>query len=115
MGDRKERDVFSLLLQKVSMAILVVDEGSGRMIARALKLLREAESSLVIHLSHINSHAACDEETVTLDAIRSDGVHKKFGPRADPVELLCEVRKNIKILSFDDRVADGDMSHFDTE
>ncbi|CAE8736802.1 unnamed protein product, partial [Polarella glacialis] len=48
--DRRERDVFALLCQRISTAFLIADDGTGRTIPQALRVLQEAETNLVIFL-----------------------------------------------------------------
>merc|ERR1719277_2312895 len=61
--DVRERDVFALLLQKVATAFLVTDDGSGHTVPAALRILREAETNLVIHCGTMRGSGAhqCDE------------------------------------------------------
>lgn len=121
----RERDVFALLLHKAATAFLVADDGTGKMIDKALEALRAAETNLNIFMSASQSQEpqkqergkVYDDEGEELKAApepqepnatesapkKGDGVDvpaKRFGPRADPEVLLQQVTSNIKILSM---------------
>lgn len=126
--EQRERDVFALLLSKAATAVLFADDGTGAMIPRALRLLREAEQDLQIYIGAAGGQQAnrCGEcgklyaEQADLDAhvqrrhsatqVAADGIDvapKRFGPQADPLELLDQVRQNIRILELGEQAASG--------
>jgi len=105
--DRRERDVFSLLLQKASTALLLSDNGTGLMVHQALSILREAQNLLTIHLSE--SHDDLDAHNQRQDSGSGgsgniDVEPKQFGPRADAGELLEQVRSSIRLLEITEKV-----------
>mmetsp|Transcript_29931 Transcript_29931/g.94350 ORF Transcript_29931/g.94350 Transcript_29931/m.94350 type:complete len:930 (+) Transcript_29931:296-3085(+) len=126
--ESRERDVFALLLHKAATAFLVGDDGTGSMIRRALTALREAETNLKIYLGASEGQGSYQCETCgklyaekteleahvqrrhAADGEASDGMDvapKRFGPRADPRELLQQVQGSIRILQLGERAGDG--------
>jgi len=117
--DRRERDVFAMLLQKVATVYLVADVG---MMPKALRVLREAETNLEIFVQAAKSTGSCDpeyaEDEPRTDAGQSDVnaqegpfdvedlPPKQFGPRPeDPVDLLRQVRSSVQVLELGERAA----------
>lgn len=113
--DVRERDVFALLLQKIATVLLAADSGTGNMIPKALEKLKEAETSLNIHLggfedssktysSKAEAHSQADEAPVDPALSTHEGApdveQKTFGPQANAPELLQEVRSTIRILEL---------------
>lgn len=87
--DRKEHDVFALLLQRVSTSLLLADHGSGTLVPSALHALHEAESNLQLFVSQAHAKMG-DSET-----------QKQFGPQVDdPAKLLQEINSSIRILEI---------------
>jgi len=56
--DLRERDVFALLLHKVATVFLLADGGTGKNALRASKILKEAETNLVIYLGAAKGEGA---------------------------------------------------------
>lgn len=103
--DRRERDVYALLLQRISTVLLLASEGTGQMIGKALQVLEEAANNLQIFIGD----AARPEDLPDVDAEvdlelpeedeKAKIKKKKFGPQVDNAgELLEQIRTSIKIL-----------------
>ncbi|CAL1164666.1 unnamed protein product [Cladocopium goreaui] len=103
--DRRERDVYALLLQRISTVLLLASEGTGQMIGKALQVLEEAANNLQIFIGD----AARPEDLPDVDAEvdlelpeedeKAKIKKKKFGPQVDNAgELLKQIRTSIKIL-----------------
>jgi len=75
--DRKQRHEFAQLMQKVATAFLMADDGTGNMVPRALKVLREGEESMLAYKRE-----------------------PQGGAQADADETLEQIRSSINILSF---------------
>mmetsp|Transcript_106580 Transcript_106580/g.344030 ORF Transcript_106580/g.344030 Transcript_106580/m.344030 type:complete len:799 (-) Transcript_106580:813-3209(-) len=95
--DRRERDVFALLLQRAANVVLLSDDGSGKAIPRAFDLLREAVNHLEIFLGSRREQELQREPEG--EGVR-DVPHKEFGPRADPEALLQDVRNSVQYLGM---------------
>jgi len=101
---------------------LLADGGTGKNALRASKILKEAETNLVIYLGAAKGEGAfqcgtcgklytSDEDLEAHikrrhspnSAQAEDGMDlepKQFGPRADPEELLKQVRLNLRLLEM---------------
>lgn len=106
--DRRERDVFAMLLQRVSTVMLLADDGKGQFIGKALTCLEEAANNLQIFCGEAAQLEAVpdegDEEVElnfpdNLEDEKARMKKKKFGPQVDNAgELLEQIRSSIKIL-----------------
>jgi len=103
--DRRERDVYALLLQRISTVLLLASEGTGQMIGKALEVLEEAQNNLQIFIGEAarpedlpDTHAEVDLDLPEEDE-KAKIKKKKFGPQVDNAsELLEQIRTSIKIL-----------------
>lgn len=120
--ERRERDVFALLLQRVATALLLADSGGGEMVPRALQKLREAEQNLRIHMgTHIHRCEKCGKSYEGASELEAhvlrrhgapgagapaegiDGLDvapKQFGPRVEPQELLHQITSSTRLLEL---------------
>ncbi|CAJ1379131.1 unnamed protein product [Effrenium voratum] len=102
--DRRERDVFAMLLQRISTVLLLADDGKGKMISKALDVLQEAANNLQIFIGEAaRPEDMPDEEEVDLnlpdEEEKAKIKKKKFGPQVDNAgELLEQIQTSIKIL-----------------
>ncbi|CAK9105022.1 unnamed protein product [Durusdinium trenchii] len=104
--DRRERDVYALLLQRISTVLLLASEGTGKLIGKALQVLEEAANNLQIFIGEASQFDVPDMEAevdVELPKPFEDEKarikKKKFGPQVDNAgELLEQIRTSIKIL-----------------
>lgn len=97
--DRRERDVFALLLQRISTAFLLADNGTGKTIPKALAALKEAETNLVIFCGEAARLDDSGISDASDDDERAKMKKKKFGPQVDNAsDLLQQIRTSIRIL-----------------
>jgi len=111
--DRKERDVFALLLQRVATVCLLGDGGQGLGIPKALTLLKEAEINLQIFIGEAARPEDADdaEEQVELDMAEDESErikNRKFGPQVENAgDLLAQIQSSIKILQVSQPPSDA--------
>eukprot|EP00931_Biecheleriopsis_adriatica_P075024 TRINITY_DN48987_c0_g1_i1.p1 TRINITY_DN48987_c0_g1~~TRINITY_DN48987_c0_g1_i1.p1 ORF type:complete len:932 (+),score=205.64 TRINITY_DN48987_c0_g1_i1:46-2841(+) len=121
--ERRERDVFAMLLERVATVLLLGDGGSGRTAPRALEVLREAETNVAIFLGGsvkasrcgkcgklfmqqgaLDAHIKCPHcghYGVASAAEASASPSKQFGPRPkDLPALLQQIRSSIRSLEL---------------
>jgi len=105
--DRRERDVYALLLQRISTVLLLASEGTGQMIGKALEVLEEAQNNLRIFIgeaarpedlpdTHAEESLPARPSTMLPEADAESGIHEPPNAMARGSSLIPEAKDSTK-------------------